>query len=272
MTLQRIQPGMVDGGTASVGEVLGKISNQGVGFFTVGANSQTPESGQAEFDALTGTLTILFPDGSQASVSGLPTTDQMKSGREGKQGSMGLPGRPGTNGRDGKDGDPGCPGPKGSPGRMGPTGNTGAIGPTGDTGAPGPTGPTGPTGVPGRDSLINEYVVSPVLDAITGNPIVGAYQGSFRDPNSGYTRNFGRHKAPAANATVNVLFNTAFVNRCVALNITFLNVSTNQSRTFRIYNLDGTAVNENLLLGGFVLRSDGQNVQEWDFFYAAEGD
>lgn len=271
MSLQKVHPSQINGGTAPQGQVLGKVTEERVGFFDP-TNPIGQEQGLSiQFDSITGTLTITDSNGEQASASGLPTADQMKMGRQGPQGSTGLPGRPGRQGRDGKNGDPGCPGPRGAPGRQGPTGNTGPIGPTGDTGVPGPTGPTGPTGNPGRDAIIDEFLTSPVVDPITNAPILGAYVGSNKNPNTGFIQNFGRHKAPSSNNTVSVTFNTPFINKCVALNITFLNGSTNQARTFRIYNLDSSAVNENLLLGGFMLKSDGLNSAAWDFFYSAEG-
>lgn len=272
MALQQVHPSQISGGTAPVGNVLGKITEQRVGFLDPTNPTGQNTALSISFDQVTGTLTIVDSDGQQASADGFPTADQMRLGRTGPQGSTGLPGRPGTSGRDGKDGEMGCPGPRGYPGRPGPTGNTGPIGPTGDTGIPGPTGPTGPTGQPGRDAIIDEFVTSPVVDPITKEPIIGAYIGSNKNPNTGFIQNFGRHKAPASNNTVSVAFNTPFINKCVALNITFLNGTTNQARTFRIYNLDSSAVNENVLLGGFMLKSDGINSTAWDFFYSAEGD
>ncbi len=272
MALQKVNPSLIHGGTAAVGDVLGKVTQTDVGFMKPGEKPGSDTSISLEFDSTTGTLTFIGSNGEQATTSGLPTADQMKLGRQGPQGQPGRPGTPGNPGRNGLDGDPGCPGPRGAPGRPGPTGNTGAIGPTGETGSPGPTGPTGPTGVPGRDSQINEYVVSQLVDPNTNEPIVGAYIGSERDPNTGYTRNFGRIRFPASDSTISIVFNSPFINRCVALNITFLNAATNQARTFRIYDLDANAVNENLLLGGFILKSDGLNSMPWDFFYSAEGD
>ena len=271
--LVKIGVGMLDGGTAPVGDVVGKVNDQQVGFLKPNQNGGTQAEGSSiNFDTQSGTLTIIFPDGSQATANGLPTADQMRSGKQGEQGKQGIQGRAGIDGRDGRNGEQGCPGPRGSQGRMGATGNTGAVGPTGDTGAPGPTGPTGATGASGRDATIDEYVVSPVLDPITKDPILNAYQGSNKNLDSNFVQNFGRHYALASNSTVHVVYNTAFVNRCVSLQLTFLKPNSNQARTYQITNLDGTAINENLLTGGFTLRSTGQNSEPWDFFYYAVGD
>jgi len=272
MGMVKVHPDMIDGQAAPVGQSLGKITGTSVGFFD--ANNPNPDADQAaiSFDSTTGTLTVTFSNGTQKIVDGLPTADQMKEGREGKQGKQGIDGLTGNNGKDGRDGEQGCPGIRGHRGRQGPTGNTGPIGSTGDTGPVGPTGPTGPTGLTGRDAIINEYEVSQVLDPITGAPIAGAYAGSNYDPNTGFVTNFGRAVFAANQATIHVAFNRPYLNRCASLALTFLNNATNQAKTYSIYNIDGTAVLENLLLGGFQLRSTGTNTVAWDFFYTAEGD
>ena len=273
MSLARVKSSMLDGGTSPVGNVLMKTSEKLVAFAAPAELEKIQKAGSAQFDSQAGALTIIFTDGTQATVTGLPTADQLKSGREGVQGKQGIPGTPGADGRDGRDGDPGCPGPKGERGRIGPTGETGPIGATGDTGPVGPTGPTGPTGSPGRDSAIDDYAAAQVLDPLTGQPIPNAYIASNRDLNTGFTQNMGRQIFSRNQDTVHVIFNTPFINRCASLNITFLNASVNQAKTYAIYNLDGTsATNENFLLGGFILKSTGQNVADWDFFYHATGD
>ncbi|AQT28577.1 putative flagellar hook-length control protein FliK [Erwinia phage vB_EamM_Yoloswag] len=273
MGIVTVKPSMISPGTSPAGQVLTKTGINAVGWANPSEIEEIPTSSSANFDSQSGTLTIIFPNGTQASVTGLPTADQLKSGREGVQGKQGIQGTPGKDGRDGRDGEPGCPGVKGDPGRNGPTGDTGPIGPTGDTGPVGPTGSTGPTGNPGRDAAIDDYAVSQVLDPLTGAAVANAYTASNRDLNTGFTQNMGRQIAAKTQDTVHVLFNTPFINRCVSLNITFLNVSVNQAKTFAIYNLDGTsAVNENFLLGGFIIKSTGQNVVDWDFFFHATGD
>lgn len=273
MGLSKLKSSMIDPGTTAVGTVLMKTADKVVAFAPVEEVGQIQQAGTVQFDGQSGTLTIIFTDGTQSSVTGLPTADQLKSGREGVQGKQGIPGTPGADGRDGRDGAIGCPGPKGERGRIGPTGETGPIGATGDTGGVGPTGPTGPTGSPGRDSAIDDYAAAQVLDPLTGAVIPNAYIASNRDLNTGFTQNMGRQLFSKSQDTVHVIFNTPFINRCASLSITFLNASVNQAKTYAIYNLDGTsATNENFLIGGFILKSTGQNVADWDFFYHATGD
>ncbi|MEG0375335.1 MAG: collagen-like protein [Raoultibacter sp.] len=273
MGLTKINPSLIDGGLAATGLVLGKRTKESVGFIDPSEASKIPGTQNAQFDTLTGTLTIVFPDGSQSTVTGLPTADQLKSGREGKQGKEGLRGLPGADGRDGRDGSDGCPGPRGPRGRQGPTGNTGPNGATGNTGAVGPTGPTGPTGSPGRDAAIDEYLVSQALDPVTGAVIPNAWIGSNQDMNTGFKDNMGRIVNKSTTDTIHVIFNTPFINRCLGIQITFVNAATNQARTYQLYNLDGTsAMNENALLGGFTIKSTGTNTVGWDFWYHAVGD
>lgn len=273
MSLTKINPSLIDGGLAPIGKVLGKKTGTSVAFMDPTEAAKIPGSQGAEFDPVTGTLTIVWADGSQSNVTGLPTADQLKSGKEGKQGKDGLRGLPGQDGRDGRDGDDGCPGPRGPRGRQGPTGNTGPIGATGNTGAVGPTGPTGPTGSPGRDAAIDEYLAAQALDPVTGAVIPNAWVASNRDMNTGFTHNMGRIVNKSTTDTIHVIFNTPFINRCVSINITFLNAALNQAKTFQLYNLDGTsAVNENALLGGFTIKSTGTNTTGWDFWYTALGD
>lgn len=273
MSLTKINPSLIDGGLAPTGKVLGKQSSTAVGFMDPNEAAKIPGSQNLQFDPLTGTLTIVFPDGSQSTTTGLPTADQLKSGREGKQGKDGLRGLPGSDGRDGRDGSDGCPGPRGPRGRNGPTGNTGPIGATGNTGGVGPTGATGPTGSPGRDSAIDEYLTAQALDPVTGAVIPNAWIGSNRDMNTGFTQNMGRVYNKSTTDTIHVIYNSPFINRCISLQITFVNTATNQSKTYQLYNLDGTsAMNENALLGGFTIKSTGTNVAGWDFFYTASGD
>ncbi|WOL24673.1 tail fiber protein [Yersinia phage fHe-Yen9-02] len=271
--LIKIDPRMLAPGLAPTGNVLGKTSTDSVGFMAYEEAASIPGANSLTFDPTTGTLTLIFTDGSQASADGLPTADMLKKGREGKQGQQGLGGKAGVDGRDGRDGDIGCPGPKGERGRQGNTGDTGPIGATGNTGDVGPTGSTGPTGAPGRDAIIDDYAASQVLDPLTGEIVPNAFIGSNRDKNTGFTINMGRQVAPKTQDTVHVIFNTPFINRCVGLNITFLNAGVNQAKTYALYNLDGSsATSENFLLGGFTLKSTGQNVVDWDFFFTAEGD
>ncbi|QZE57646.1 hypothetical protein pEaSNUABM17_00100 [Erwinia phage pEa_SNUABM_17] len=273
MSLTKISPALIDGGSYPVGKVLGKKTASAVEFIDPTEAAKIPGSQGAEFDTTTGTLTIVWPDGSQSSVLGLPTADQLKSGREGKQGKDGLRGLPGADGRDGRDGEDGCPGPRGPRGRNGPTGNTGPVGATGNTGAVGPTGATGPTGSPGRDAAIDEYRVSQALNPVTGAVIPNAWIGSNRDMNTGFTHNMGRVVNASTTDTIHVVFNTAFINRCISIQITFVNAALNQAKTYQLYNLDGTsAMNENALLGGFTIKSTGTNTAGWDFWYTAVGD
>lgn len=273
MALTKLNPALIDGGLAAAGKVLGKSTPTLVDFISPEEAANLPGSQNVQFDQQTGTLTIIWPDGSQSTVSGLPTADQLKNGREGKQGKDGVQGKAGIDGRDGVDGAEGCPGPRGGPGRQGPTGNTGPVGATGNTGSVGPTGATGPTGSPGRDSAIDEYLASQALNPVTGAVIQNAWVGSNRDMNTGFTQNMGRIVDTRTLDTVHVVYNTPFLNRCLSIQITFLNAATNQAKTYQLYELDGTsAVNENALLGGFTIKSTGMNVVGWDFFYTAVGD
>lgn len=273
MSLAKLPPSMIGGGKAPVGHALGKATPETVDFIDTSETNKQLVGLQATYDPLNGTLTLSLPDGSSLSTEGFPTLEQLKQGREGKQGLRGLPGKPGQNGRDGRDGGEGCPGPKGDQGRPGSTGPTGPLGPTGDTGVPGPQGPTGPIGPPGRDAIIDEYLVSQLLDPLTGEPIENAWVGSNWDKNTGRLTNMGRMLQPANRETIHVVFNEPFLNKCTSLNITFLDNTTNQAQTYAIYHLDHiSGTSENFLLGGFTLQSTGVNMSSWDFFYVADGD
>lgn len=270
--IQKLSPSMLAGGDAEVGLVLGKASPSSVGFIRPDDPTQDASGAQGTYYAETGTLSLII-DSITLRIEGFPTTSQLKEGRDGRPGDAGQPGRPGQDGRDGLDGEQGCPGPKGDRGRPGNTGPTGAQGHTGNVGPIGVTGPTGATGIPGRDSVIDEYAVSQVLDSLTHQPVPNAWVGSNYDKNTGYKTNFGRVKLPAARDTSQIVFNTPFVNRCVSISITFLNAATNQAKTYALYHLDpDTGTEENYLLGGFTIKSTGLNVGDWDFFYTAFGD
>ena len=273
MSLAKLPPSMIGGGKAPVGHALGKDTLESVGFIDTSETNKRLVGLQATYDSLNGTLTLSLPDGSSVIAEGFPTLEQLKQGREGKQGLRGLPGKPGQNGRDGRDGNEGCPGPKGDQGRPGSTGPTGPLGPTGDTGVPGPQGPTGPIGPPGRDAIIDEYAVSQVIDPLTGELIDNAWVGSNYDKNTGRITNMGRVVSPSNREAVHVVFNTPFLNKCVEINVTFLNGATNQAQTYAIYHLDpDSGTQENFLLGGFTLKATGLNLEQWDFFYSASGD
>lgn len=270
--IQKLPPEMIDGGDADVGQVLGKNTGTSVSFIDLNDPDQDDSGTQGKFDAATGTLTIIINDVSM-NISGFPTSDQLKAGRAGPRGQPGLAGRKGEDGRDGRDGEQGCPGAKGDRGRPGNTGPTGNMGPTGPTGEVGPTGPTGPTGPKGNDSQINEYLTAQVLDPLTNQPLTNTWIGSDYDPNTGHMVNMGRVRLPSSRNVAQVVFNKPFLNRCVSLEISFLNMNTNQAKTYAIYHIDpDTGAEENFLLGGFTLKSTGINVQDWDFFYTAHGD
>lgn len=273
MSLAKLPPSMINGGNAPVGHALGKNTDTSVAFIDASESAKAQAGLQASYDPLNGALSFALGDGSSMIVEGFPTLDQIKQGREGKQGLRGLQGTPGQNGRDGRDGGEGCPGPKGDQGRPGSTGPTGPLGPTGDTGVPGPMGPTGPMGPPGRDAIVDDYTVSQVLDPLTGEPLENAWIGSNWDKNTGRIQNMGRALQPAHRDTIHVVFNEPFINRCTSLHITFLDVATNQAKTYAVYHLDHiSGAAENFLLGGFTLKSKGANLTSWDFFYSADGD
>lgn len=273
MALVKLPPSMISGGIAPAGHTLGKDTANSVSFIDPSDANENSGGIQANFDPLNGVLSLSLSDGSSLNVEGFPTMDQLKQGREGKQGLRGLQGTPGQGGRDGRDGGEGCPGPKGDQGRPGTTGPTGPLGPAGDTGIPGPLGPTGPMGPPGRDAIIDEYTVSQILDPLTGEPVENAWIGSNWDKNTGRLHNMGRALQPAHRDTIHVVFNEPFINRCTSLNITFLDVATNQAQTYAIYHLDHiSGAAENFLLGGFTLKSKGTNLTSWDFFFSADGD
>jgi hypothetical protein len=273
MGATKIPPSMLDSQGAAVGSIVKVLADDSLGLGSPDSGSlASDESRQLHFDGETGTLSLII-EGTVLKATGFPTLSQIKSGQQGPKGSDGAQGRAGQDGKDGRDGIQGCSGPKGDRGRAGVKGPTGPIGPTGATGATGPVGPTGPTGPKGKDAETNTYATAPVKDPLTGIVKPYAYEGFYADPNTGYVRNFGRMVEDAAKDTVHVIFPKPFINRCVALNVTFINPATNQSRTYALYHLDlGSGTMENFLLGGFTLQSSGINLQDWDFFWAAEGD
>lgn len=226
-----------------------------------------------QYDAASGTLAVLFSDGSRVSVEGFPTLAQIASASRGEPGKPGIRGQPGLDGRPGRDGLPGCLGRKGDRGRLGPTGGTGPRGFTGGTGPTGDVGPTGPTGPRGKDAQVTEYNVVDFVDPDTELARAGFRVGYEHDPNDNRITNFGRVYGRKERDTMNVVFQKPFNNRLVSLSITFINAASNQSKTFRLYESDGTAPSrENLMLGGFVIKSTGTNIDAWDFFYTAIGD
>lgn len=271
--LQQISPTLIETTGATAGASL-VVSPAGAAEFATAASTD-PVAGtdQYSYDPMTGTLTVRNPDGALTTVSGFPTLSQIQAGQKGEPGVDGAPGTPGADGRDGKDGEQGCPGRKGDRGRMGPTGPTGAVGPTGNTGPTGEIGPTGPVGERGTDATVEEYVANNVVDPDTSRVYMKSYDGFNYDKDSGRITNMGRVHARKERNTVNVVFAKPFINRLVSLSITFLNNTTNQAKTYKIYDLnmsDGSW--ENSMLGGVVLQSTGTNSDDWDFFFTAIGD
>ena len=274
-SLTKIPVSMIDPEGASLGSVPAVVDSDTPVMQLVDPAQATPTVtvSQLSYDSASGTLTFSMPDGSLLKASGFPTIDQMREGKEGATGRDGLAGRAGANGKDGRDGSRGCTGPKGDQGRPGPVGPTGPVGQTGPTGATGPIGPTGPEGPKGKDAATWIYEPAPLVDPLTQKTVPYAFIASNVDPNTGYVRNFGRHIASAKRDTVHVVFSKPFLNKCVNLQLTFVNPLTNQARTYALYHLDlGTGTMENFLLGGFTLQSTGVNAQSWDFFWEAEGD
>ena len=272
--ITKIEAAMISTGDKPVGSVA-QVTSEGVLSITEPSATEgsTPNGLNASFDRSTGILSLSFDNGSSLKVTGFPTLEDIKSGATGKQGIRGLQGRAGTNGRDGKNGEKGCAGGKGDRGRQGNTGPTGPVGNTGPTGATGDIGNTGPTGPRGKDSLTDRYTAIPVIDPLSGKAYINAYAGSIEDQNAAHTTNMGRAIFDKARDTIQVTFSTPFKNRCVSLSITFLDQSSNQARTYKIYDTnlsDGSW--ENFLKGGFVLKSLGENLKDWDFFYTAIGD
>lgn len=273
MGATKIPASMLDPQGAAVGSVVQVVATDAMGVATPDSGGLVEdESRQLIYDSATGTLSLLL-EGTVLKATGFPTLDQMQSGKQGVPGKEGAQGSPGRDGKDGRDGAQGCSGPKGDRGRAGIQGPTGPIGPTGALGPTGPVGPTGPTGPKGKDGQTHEYVTNPVKDPLTGIAKPYAYEGYYADPDNGYVRNFGRMIEDNVKDTVHVVFPKAFINRCVGFSITFVNPAMNQARTYALYHLDlGTGTMENFLLGGFTLQSSGINLQDWDFFWSAEGD
>lgn len=272
--ITKIEPAMISTGSQPVGAIA-QVTSEGLLSITEPSATvgDAPNGMTAAFDRSTGILSLSFANGSSVNVKGFPTIDDIKSGATGKQGIRGLTGRAGTNGRDGKDGEKGCAGRKGDRGRQGATGPTGPVGNTGPTGSTGPEGNTGPTGPRGKDSLTDRYTAIPLIDPLSGEAFINAYIGSIEDQNASHITNMGRAVFDKTRDTVQVSFNTPFKNRCVSLSITFLDQTTNQAKTYKIYDTnlsDGSW--ENFLKGGFVLKSLGENLKDWDFFYTAIGD
>ena len=271
--LIKIAPSMIQADGANIGEVMQVTSSSVLGLESPNQNTPIDSGLDLTYDAGTGILTATLSDGSQIRASGFPTNDEIMSAKTGPQGIQGIQGIAGADGRDGKDGSQGCPGIKGDRGLEGPTGPTGPVGPTGATGTTGDVGPTGPTGPTGKDSITDEYVAIPTIDPLSKQVHVNAYHGYIHDPNNGVIHNKGRAIFAANRDTVNVTFDYPFQNRCISLTITFLDQTCNQAKTYKIYDLnmsDGSW--ENFLLGGFILKSSGTNLKDWDFFYAASGD
>jgi hypothetical protein len=271
--LLKIAPSMIQADGASVGEVLQVVGNSQIGLETPNQNVPISSGLELSYDAGTGTLTATLSDGSQIKASGFPTSTEIMSAKTGPQGNQGIQGIAGTDGKDGKDGSQGCPGIKGDRGLEGPTGATGPVGATGPTGTTGDVGATGPTGPTGKDAIVDEYVAVSTIDPLSKQVYVNAYHGYIHDLNNGVIHNKGRAIFPSTQDTVNVAFDYPFQNRCLSLTITFLDNSCNQAQTYKIYDLnmsDGSW--ENFLLGGFVLKSTGTNLKNWDFFFDATGD
>lgn len=272
--LQQVKPAMIDARGVDDGSAL-QADGEQAKFKKPAPNDDSPPREQLSFDATTGVLTIRYTDGQTATVSGFPTTAQISKGRKGDPGRRGEDGRPGNDGRNGRDGLPGCPGRKGDRGRVGPTGPTGAVGPTGITGPTGPVGPTGPKGATGADAPTSIYNVVNFKDPDTEIAYPDAFIGSEFDPATRRIRNFGRVKARQLRDTINVVFERQFVNRCVSLQLTFVDADCNQSKKYALYTEDGQALTsgpENLMLGGFVIKVSTPNDRAWDFFFEAIGD
>jgi len=271
--LQQISTSLIETTGASAGASLVVSPSGDATFASASVTDPVASSETYSYDQMTGTLTIRNSDGTVSTVSGFPTLSQIQAGQKGEPGADGAPGTPGADGRDGKDGEQGCPGRKGDRGRLGPTGPTGAVGPTGNTGPTGELGPTGPVGERGTDATIEEYVANNVVDPDTNQVYMKSYDGYNFDTDSGRIINMGRAHSRKERSTVNVVFAKPFVNRLVSLSITFLNNTTNQAKTYKIYDLnmsDGSW--ENAMLGGFVLQSTGTNTEDWDFYFTAIGD
>lgn len=272
--MQRIPAGMIDPGSAEIGSQL-VVDPAGTPSFDI-PNEADPELAAKltfQYDQSSGTLSVVFSDGSRVAVEGFPTLAQIARAGRGDPGKPGLRGQPGLDGRPGRDGLPGCAGRKGDRGRLGPTGATGPRGFTGGTGPTGGIGPTGNTGPRGQDAIVTDYNVVDYVDPDTELARAGFRVGYEHDPNDNRITNFGRVYGRKERDTMNVVFQNPFKNRLVSLSVTFINAACNQAKTFRLYESDGTAPGrENLMLGGFVIKSTGTNTEAWDFFYTAIGD
>lgn len=271
--ITKLSPEQIDTSSAPDGSSL-KVESGVASFQVAGASDPVGEfDTKYSFDSETGTLSILYADGRQQIVSGFIRSSDLRQSMQGEPGLPGTPGTPGKDGRPGRDGLPGCRGRKGDRGRMGPTGGTGPRGATGNTGSTGDLGPTGPDGPPGKDAIAPEYTVVPYVDPDTETPYAHAYVGYDHDLVTQRTINSGRVIARALRDTINVTFLKPFENRVLNVNITFFNANTNQAKTYRLYNHareDGSF--ENSMLGGFVIKCIGMNVEDWDFNFIAMGD
>jgi len=274
MVMQRINTAMIDASAAEEGSRLEVAGGGTADFVPPGASDPLFDGNVTyNYDPETGTLTVSYPDGRQQSVSGFIRASDLQQAMRGAPGLPGAPGTPGKDGRAGRDGGQGCAGRKGDRGRMGPTGGTGPRGSTGNTGPTGDTGPTGPDGPPGKDAVKADYTVVQYVDPDTEIPYEQAYSGYDNDVMTGRIINSGRVIARALRDTINVTFQKPFQNHVLSLSITFMDATTNQARTYKLYNharKDGTF--ENSMLGGFVIKCSGTNAADWDFFYTAMGD
>lgn len=273
MVMTRIKTSMLDTESAEEGSRLG-VENGNADFIPPGASNPLLDGDMKfTYDSETGTLTVSHLDGSSQQVTGFVRTQDLQQAMRGDPGLPGTPGTPGKDGRPGKDGGPGCNGRKGDRGRMGPTGGTGPRGSTGGTGPTGDQGPTGGTGPNGKDATKADYTLVQYVDPDTEQPYPQAFSGYDHDTMTGRIVNGGRVIARALRDTINVTFQKPFQNHVLYVNITFVDVTTNQARTFKLYNKareDGSY--ENSMLGGFVIKCSGVNAVDWDFFYTAMGD
>ena len=143
MALTKPPLGMIQAAGAA-GSVLTVGTNNGVAATTSSGVSPYPIDGG--FNDADGTLTFLLSDGSNISITGMPTTSSMGVGITGAAGINGING---TDGTDGKDGAVGATGGCGPQGVVGPAGPAGIVGPDGPAGTIGPMGQQGPPGTYG---------------------------------------------------------------------------------------------------------------------------
>lgn len=273
MVMQKIKTAMLDVADAEEGSRL-SVDSGNAEFVPPGASDPLFEgAARYSYDGETGTLTITYPDGQSQQVGGFVRTQDLQKAMRGDPGLPGTPGTPGKDGRPGKDGSPGCNGRKGDRGRMGPTGGTGPRGSTGGTGPTGDVGPTGGPGPAGKDATKADYTVVQYVDPDTEQPYPQAFTGYDHDTMTGRIVNSGRVIARKLRDTINVTFQKPFQNHVLSINITFMDATTNQARTMKLYNNareDGSY--ENNQLGGFVIKSTGVNAVDWDFYFTAMGD